>query len=218
MPLYKSTTPYTRVSKEQVNTARVNGVNTAGQKAVSAVEGNGITVVKASACCVWRPKMTDLNNFSKDNTGSWISKRVNYIDPQGRLNGCSRHMTGNKALLTDYQDIDGGFVAFGGNTRVLVVHHTTNGHQFTMSNRQERIGYSMANGNCTYIRTLLRTSIHMAHMEFYEKHNMVASLQNQQEFWQTATIETVNDGEQQITVTVDGQTIAITEATVMRHL
>nr|GEV33108.1 retrovirus-related Pol polyprotein from transposon TNT 1-94 [Tanacetum cinerariifolium] len=31
--------------------------------------------------------------------------------------GCSRHMTGNKALLTDYQDIDGGFVAFGGSTK-----------------------------------------------------------------------------------------------------
>ncbi|GJS29258.1 retrovirus-related pol polyprotein from transposon TNT 1-94 [Tanacetum coccineum] len=31
--------------------------------------------------------------------------------------GCSRHMTGNKALLTDYHDIDGGFVAFGGSTR-----------------------------------------------------------------------------------------------------
>ncbi|GJS11755.1 ribonuclease H-like domain-containing protein [Tanacetum coccineum] len=31
--------------------------------------------------------------------------------------GCSRHMTKNKALLTDYQDIDGGFVAFGGSTR-----------------------------------------------------------------------------------------------------
>ncbi|GKE27693.1 hypothetical protein Tco_1443077, partial [Tanacetum coccineum] len=30
---------------------------------------------------------------------------------------CSRHMTGNKALLTDYHDIDGGFVAFGGSTR-----------------------------------------------------------------------------------------------------
>nr|GFC47120.1 ribonuclease H-like domain-containing protein [Tanacetum cinerariifolium] len=28
-------------------------------------------------------------------------------------NGCSRHMTGNKACLTDYQEInDGGFVAF----------------------------------------------------------------------------------------------------------
>ncbi|GJZ56220.1 ribonuclease H-like domain-containing protein [Tanacetum coccineum] len=29
----------------------------------------------------------------------------------------SRHMIGNKALLTDYQDIVGGFVAFGGSTR-----------------------------------------------------------------------------------------------------
>ncbi|GJS60691.1 hypothetical protein Tco_0655475 [Tanacetum coccineum] len=39
-----------------------------------------------------------------------------------------------------------------------------------------------------------------------------------EQFWQTATVETVNDGEQQITVTVDGQTIAITEASVRRHL
>ncbi|GJW56611.1 putative ribonuclease H-like domain-containing protein [Tanacetum coccineum] len=31
--------------------------------------------------------------------------------------GCSRHMTGNKALLTNYQDIDGGFVAFSGSTK-----------------------------------------------------------------------------------------------------
>ncbi|GKE56121.1 hypothetical protein Tco_1495306 [Tanacetum coccineum] len=35
---------------------------------------------------------------------------------------------------------------------------------------------------------------------------------------QTATVETVNVGEQQITVIVDGQTIAITEAYVRRHL
>ncbi|GJS23358.1 hypothetical protein Tco_0451990 [Tanacetum coccineum] len=31
--------------------------------------------------------------------------------------GCSRHMTGNKALLADCQDIDGDFVAFGGSAR-----------------------------------------------------------------------------------------------------
>ncbi|GKG45496.1 hypothetical protein Tco_0495574, partial [Tanacetum coccineum] len=30
---------------------------------------------------------------------------------------CSRHMTGNKSFLTDYQDIDGGFVAFGGSPK-----------------------------------------------------------------------------------------------------
>ncbi|GKE72257.1 retrovirus-related pol polyprotein from transposon TNT 1-94, partial [Tanacetum coccineum] len=28
-----------------------------------------------------------------------------------------QHMTGNKDFLTDYQDIDGGFVAFGGSAR-----------------------------------------------------------------------------------------------------
>ncbi|GJT90196.1 hypothetical protein Tco_1079041 [Tanacetum coccineum] len=31
--------------------------------------------------------------------------------------GCSRHMTGNKSYLTDYEEIDGEFVAFGGNSK-----------------------------------------------------------------------------------------------------
>ncbi|GKE14212.1 hypothetical protein Tco_1421789 [Tanacetum coccineum] len=31
--------------------------------------------------------------------------------------GCSRHMTGNKSYLFDYEEIDGGFVAFGGNIK-----------------------------------------------------------------------------------------------------
>ncbi|GJS76503.1 putative ribonuclease H-like domain-containing protein [Tanacetum coccineum] len=31
--------------------------------------------------------------------------------------GCSRHMTRNKSYLTDYQDIDGGFVAFAGSPK-----------------------------------------------------------------------------------------------------
>ncbi|GKB81926.1 hypothetical protein Tco_0948821 [Tanacetum coccineum] len=34
-------------------------------------------------------------------------------DPQGRL----KHMTGNKAYLSKYQEIDGGVVAFGGNPK-----------------------------------------------------------------------------------------------------
>ncbi|GKC20459.1 hypothetical protein Tco_1022609 [Tanacetum coccineum] len=37
-----------------------------------------------------------------------------------------------------------------------------------------------------------------------------------EQFWQTATVETVNNGEQQLSVIVDGQTIAITEAYVRR--
>ncbi|GJZ53637.1 ribonuclease H-like domain-containing protein [Tanacetum coccineum] len=31
--------------------------------------------------------------------------------------GCSRHMIGNKSYLTDYQDHDGGFVAFAGSSK-----------------------------------------------------------------------------------------------------
>ncbi|GJZ19074.1 hypothetical protein Tco_0555664 [Tanacetum coccineum] len=73
--------PATKISNEKVNTVRVNGVNTARQIAVSAVTGNEVTDVKDLASCVWRPKMTNLNNVSKDNSGSWVSKRVNYIDP-----------------------------------------------------------------------------------------------------------------------------------------
>ncbi|GJU24808.1 putative ribonuclease H-like domain-containing protein [Tanacetum coccineum] len=143
-PFYKSTVLNTRVSKVKVNTVKVNGVNTAGQTAVCTVKGNGVTAVKASAGCVWRPKMTDLNNGSKDNSGSWISKRGN---PQQALkykgmfdSGCSRHMTGNKALLTDYQDIDGGFVAFGGSTRggkitvLLRVPRQNNMYNFDLKN------------------------------------------------------------------------------------
>ncbi|GKE41612.1 hypothetical protein Tco_1468896, partial [Tanacetum coccineum] len=53
-------------------------------------------------------------DYSFKNSGSYMFKRFDYVDLQGRLNGCSRHMTGNKSFLIDYQEIDGGFVAFRG--------------------------------------------------------------------------------------------------------
>ncbi|GKF48328.1 hypothetical protein Tco_0141579, partial [Tanacetum coccineum] len=31
--------------------------------------------------------------------------------------GCSRHMIGNMSYLTDYEEIDGGYVTFGGNLK-----------------------------------------------------------------------------------------------------
>ncbi|GKB40720.1 hypothetical protein Tco_0885662 [Tanacetum coccineum] len=63
----------------------------------------------------------------------------------------------------------------------------------------------------------------MANMDFCDKHNIMDFLQNptgMKEFHQIVDFlaGTVNDGEQQITVTVDGQIIAITEASVRRHL
>ncbi|GJY10953.1 hypothetical protein Tco_0379138 [Tanacetum coccineum] len=38
------------------------------------------------------------------------------LQDQGVIDsGCSRHMIGNMSYLTDYKEIDGGYVAFGGN-------------------------------------------------------------------------------------------------------
>ncbi|GKA29724.1 putative ribonuclease H-like domain-containing protein [Tanacetum coccineum] len=112
-----STSHSDQISNEKVNTVRVNGVNTARQTTVSVVKGNGVTAVKTLACCVWRPKMTDLNNVSKDNSGSWGNPQQALKNKGIVDSGCSRYMTGNKDFLIDYQDIDGGFVAFGGSAR-----------------------------------------------------------------------------------------------------
>nr|GEW26132.1 putative ribonuclease H-like domain-containing protein [Tanacetum cinerariifolium] len=102
---------------KKVNTARVDNITTAGPKAVfKDAEGNKDNTVKSSACWIWRSKGNLIDHISKD-TRSYTLKRFNYVDPQGRLNRYSRHMTGNKSYLTDYQEIDGGFVAFRGNAK-----------------------------------------------------------------------------------------------------
>ncbi|GJX93332.1 ribonuclease H-like domain-containing protein [Tanacetum coccineum] len=68
---------------------------------------------KASACWVWKPKTKVLDHVSKHNCASTILKRFDYIDAQGR----SKHMIGNMSYLTHYEEIDGGYVAFGGNPK-----------------------------------------------------------------------------------------------------
>ncbi|GJU33189.1 putative ribonuclease H-like domain-containing protein [Tanacetum coccineum] len=101
---------------EKVNTARVNNVTTAKPKAVvSAAEENGENAVKSSACWIWRPTGNVIEHISKDSR-LYMLKRFDY--DQGIFDsGCSRHMTRNKSFFTDYQEINGGFVAFGGSPK-----------------------------------------------------------------------------------------------------
>ncbi|GJT08244.1 putative ribonuclease H-like domain-containing protein [Tanacetum coccineum] len=73
---------------------------------VNVVRARRFNDVKPSACWVWRPV--------KPNGASLVFNKYNYIDAQGRSNGCSRHMTGNIAYLSDFKDFDGGYVTFGG--------------------------------------------------------------------------------------------------------
>ncbi|GJX15423.1 ribonuclease H-like domain-containing protein [Tanacetum coccineum] len=99
--------------KQEVNAAsptkysyfKVNNVTTAGTEVVvSTAEGKRENVVKSSACWIWRPTGKGNPQYSLQDQGIFDS-------------GCSRHMTRNKFYLTDYQDIDGGFVAFAGSPK-----------------------------------------------------------------------------------------------------
>ncbi|GJX65805.1 hypothetical protein Tco_0300148 [Tanacetum coccineum] len=96
-----------------VNTARpvntVRSVNTGrpfstARQNVNTVRARGFNAVKPSACWVWRP--------IKPNGASLSNSQLNdkgFVD-----SGCSRHMTGNIAHLSDFKDFDGGYVTFGG--------------------------------------------------------------------------------------------------------
>ncbi|GJV92214.1 putative ribonuclease H-like domain-containing protein [Tanacetum coccineum] len=79
---------------KNVNTARLKAVvNAARPKAVlNAIKGNHVNVVKGN------PQMD--------------------LQDQGVVDSrCSRHMTGNMSYLTDFKEIDRGYVAFGGNPK-----------------------------------------------------------------------------------------------------
>ncbi|GJT15138.1 putative ribonuclease H-like domain-containing protein [Tanacetum coccineum] len=102
--------------KQDVKTFRVQNMTTAGTRAVvNTGKGKMDTDLKKSRW-VWRPKGNYLDHVSKD-SGSFMLKKGN---PEILLqdhavvdSGCSSHMTGNKAYLSDYEDYNGGFVAFG---------------------------------------------------------------------------------------------------------
>ncbi|GJT68619.1 zinc finger, CCHC-type containing protein [Tanacetum coccineum] len=94
-PFYKSTALTKRSKSQNVNTVRQN---------VNTVRARGFNVVKPSACWVWKP--------IKPNGASLSNSQLNdkgFVD-----SGCSRHMSGNIAHLSDFKDFDGGYVTFGG--------------------------------------------------------------------------------------------------------
>ncbi|GJX99272.1 copia protein, partial [Tanacetum coccineum] len=115
------------VSGKNVDTTRPKAVvNAARPKAVlNVVKGNQVNAVKASACWVWKPKTKVLDHVSKHNSAPITLKKFDYVDAQGRSksdqgvidSGCSRHMTWNMSYHTDFEEIDGGYVAFGGNPK-----------------------------------------------------------------------------------------------------
>nr|GEX92417.1 putative ribonuclease H-like domain-containing protein [Tanacetum cinerariifolium] len=74
--------------------------------------GNMGKAVKALACWISRPKQNTTEKGPNCNGVSVTFKKYQYIDTQGRLNGCSRHMTGNISYLSEYEPYDRGYVLF----------------------------------------------------------------------------------------------------------
>ncbi|GKC97422.1 hypothetical protein Tco_1167697, partial [Tanacetum coccineum] len=68
-------------------------------------------------------------SYQKVNTGEVNAvsavggKRESAVKPSAGIvdSGCSRHMTGNKAYLAEYQDFNGGPVTFGGSKGCITV-------------------------------------------------------------------------------------------------
>ncbi|GKB51827.1 putative ribonuclease H-like domain-containing protein, partial [Tanacetum coccineum] len=117
-PIHKNTTFKNSNFNQRVNTVKDKKINTARPKevvnaarpkaVVNVVKGNNVNAVKASACWVWKPKTKVLDHGNP---------QMDLQDKGVIDSGCSRHMTGNMSYLTDYEEIDGGYVAFGGNPK-----------------------------------------------------------------------------------------------------
>ncbi|GKC12797.1 hypothetical protein Tco_1009579, partial [Tanacetum coccineum] len=110
--------------KQDVKTSGVKNMTTTRKRAVvNTGKGKMDNALKKSRW-VWKPKGNYMDHVSKE-SGSFMLKKFEYADPKGISksvvawdhavvdSGCSSHMTGNKAYLLDYEDYNGGFVAFG---------------------------------------------------------------------------------------------------------
>nr|GFC68929.1 hypothetical protein [Tanacetum cinerariifolium] len=65
-----------------------------------------VTAAKASVVCA-----------AKGKKGKWDNPQYALKDKGVIDSGCSWHMTGNMSYLFDFQELNGGYVAFGGNPK-----------------------------------------------------------------------------------------------------
>nr|GEZ74533.1 hypothetical protein [Tanacetum cinerariifolium] len=99
-PFIRHTSPNPSISPPKVNAANPSAVSAARVNAakLSAVSAARINAVKPSAVTAAQ------HNPTKKDKG--------VID-----SGCSRHMTGNISYLSNFEELNGGYVAFGGNPK-----------------------------------------------------------------------------------------------------
>ncbi|GJX40877.1 hypothetical protein Tco_0255867 [Tanacetum coccineum] len=211
-PIHKNTAFKNSNFNQRVNIVKDKNVNAARPKAVvNVVQGNNVNAVKASACWVWKPKAKVLDHVSKHNSASITLKKFDYVDAQGRSksdkgvidSGSSRHMTGNMSYLTDYKEIDGGYVVFGGNPKGGKI---TRKDTIKTAKPAESEGFEQIvdflNAHTIKYALTINPTIYTSCIE---------------QFWATVKAKTVV-GEVQLQALVDGKKIIIIESIVRRDL
>nr|GFB03599.1 hypothetical protein [Tanacetum cinerariifolium] len=93
-------------SKPSISPPRVTA---AKSSAVSAAQNN-------HGQWVWRPKCLVLDHDLRTASASMTLKRFDYHDALGRSK-CFRHMTWNMSYLSNFKELNEGYVAFGGNPK-----------------------------------------------------------------------------------------------------
>nr|GEZ97530.1 hypothetical protein [Tanacetum cinerariifolium] len=114
----KPPSPYRR----NINCSPSQKANTFPPK-VTAARAPMVNAVKGK--WEWKPKCPILDHVSHNTSASMTLKRFDYNDALGRSksdkgvidSGCSRHMIRNMSYLFDFEEINGGYVAFGGNPK-----------------------------------------------------------------------------------------------------
>nr|GEW64450.1 hypothetical protein [Tanacetum cinerariifolium] len=81
---------------------------------VTAAKAPKVNLVKGvQGNWVWKPKYQILDHVSCHTSASMTLKRFDYNDALGR----SKYMTGNMSYLSDFEEINGGYVSFGENPK-----------------------------------------------------------------------------------------------------
>ncbi|GJR81943.1 hypothetical protein Tco_0152728 [Tanacetum coccineum] len=148
------------------------------------------------------------------------------LQDQGVIDsGCSRHMTGNMSNLTDYEEIDGGCVAFGGNPKggkITGKEKSTSGFTGLRSKNRKRV---LVRKRTERIAKPAESEGFEQIVDFLNAHTIKYSLTVNpiiytsciEQFWATDKAKTVN-GDVQIQALVDGKKIINTELIVRRDL
>ncbi|GJU01359.1 putative ribonuclease H-like domain-containing protein [Tanacetum coccineum] len=101
-PFQSKTTLSNKRFTHKVNTAKAQAVNTARPQAVNTGRPKAVKTARPNSTVVNVVRVNQANGKpQQDDTG--------FVD-----SGCSRHMTGNIAYLSDFKEFDGGYVTFGG--------------------------------------------------------------------------------------------------------